>query len=89
MKVVQQTSILAYVGILEELGERQKAVYKAIRELQVCNNTQIADELNLPISSITPRVNELRQKGVVVLDKKDYCHITNRLTMFWRVAKRL
>jgi len=83
------TSILAYYEVLENLGERQVEVYKVIRELESCNNTMIAKHLNLPINSITPRTNELRKYGVVMEDKKAICPYTKKLTIFWRVRRRL
>lgn len=83
--MTQETSLLAFAEVLQNLGERQKQVYKAIRELGSCNNTMIANHLKLPISSITPRVRELRKKRAVIYHKKDYCRFTGKLTMFWKV----
>ena len=77
------TSILAYVDILEELGERQTLVYTAIRNLKSCNNVMIAEFLGLPINSVTPRVNELRKTHIVMMDKKELCPYTKRLTCYW------
>ena len=51
--MIQGTSLLAYTGILEELGERQFDVYRVLAIKGALNNTQIAKELNLPINSIT------------------------------------
>ena len=50
------------------------------------NNRQIAEILNLPINSITPRVNELVKLGKLVEHKKDKDPVTNRLTIYWRLA---
>ncbi len=83
------TSLLAYVDVLENLGERQIAVYKTMRELKSCNSTMIAEHLNLPINCIVPRVHELRELGVVMQDKKELCPFTNKLTIFWRVRRML
>lgn len=83
------TSILAYTEVLENLGERQTQVYCVIRELKSCNNQMIANFLHLPINSITPRVNELRKQHVVMMDKKDLCPHTLRMTCYWRVRRRL
>ena len=86
---IQMTSLIAWADILESLGERQREVYKIIRENQPINNTQISEIANLPINSIVPRTNELRKKGVVRLSHKSICPITGKLTMFWRRSKRL
>lgn len=78
------TSILAYSQILEELGIRQTQVFRVVRELKSCNNLMISKKLNLPINSITPRVNELRKFGIVRQHKKELCPYTGRLTIFWK-----
>lgn len=83
------TSILAYTEVLENLSERQTQVYCVIRKLKSCNNQMIANFLYLPINTITPRVNELRKQHVVMMDKKDLCPHTLRLTCYWRVRRRL
>jgi hypothetical protein len=71
------------------LGERQIMVYATIRKLKSCNNVMMAEALHLPINSITPRVNELRKKHIVMMDKKDICPFTGRLTCYWRVRRAL
>lgn len=83
------TSILAYAEVLDTLGERQSVVYSKIREMKSCNNVMIAEALHLPINSVTPRVNELRKKHIVMMDKKDICPYTGRLTCYWRVRRAL
>lgn len=85
----QMTSLIAFADILESLGERQRQVYKIIRENQPINNTRISEIANLPINSIVPRTNELRKEGVVRLSHKAICPITGKLTMFWRCSRRL
>jgi Mn-dependent DtxR family transcriptional regulator len=87
--MIQGTSLLAYTGILEELGERQFDVYRVLAIKGALNNTQIAKELNLPINSITGRVYELRMMGVVIQDRKDQCPITKKQTIFWKVKHKL
>ena len=83
------TSILAYAEVLDNLSERQTQVYVVIRNLKRCNNQMIANFLRLPINSITPRVNELRKLHIVMMDKKELCPYTKRLTCYWRVRRRL
>ena len=83
------TSILAYAEVLETLGERQREVYKVLLKLKSCNNVMIANYLRLPINSITPRINELRKKHIVMMDKKELCPFTKRLTCYWRVRRVL
>ena len=83
------TSLTAYAEVLENLCERQTQVYVVIRNLNSCNNQMIAEFLRLPINSITPRVNELRKLHIVMMDKKELCPYTKRMTCFWRVRRRL
>jgi predicted transcriptional regulator len=66
---MQQTSLLAYQEIKQELGSRQKLVYAAITELRSATNQEISKFLDLPINCITPRVLELRKQGLVIEDK--------------------
>ena len=83
------TSILAYCDVLENLGERQTQVYRKLLELKVANNRMISEELDLPINEITPRINELRKLQVVLQAKKDLCPHTQKMTLFWRVRRKL
>jgi sugar-specific transcriptional regulator TrmB len=80
---------LAWAEVLENLGERQIVVYKALLELKSANNTMISNYLNLPINCITPRINELRKKGLVRKDRIDICPYTKKQTIFWRVFRQL
>ena len=83
--MMQQTSISAYHDIKETLGERQIAVYECLKDLESANNNIIARKLKLPINRITPRVHELRERGLVVKDCIRPCPITKKLTWFWRL----
>jgi len=85
----RDTSLLAYVGVLENLGERQVQVYRAIRTLKECNNLMISKYLNIPINSVTPRVNELVKLKAIGTSKKEICPYTNRLTYFWKVRRNI
>jgi DNA-binding Lrp family transcriptional regulator len=80
----QITSVLSYYQVLNELGKRQREVYRILREKKSASNFMIAKELNLPINSITPRVKELRDKGVVLQHKKDMCPETQKLVIYWK-----
>lgn len=86
MKMVQQTSIDSYIELLPSLGKRQIEVLRAIRDSDGLNNREISIVLNLPINSITPRVKELRIKGLVKESGKITDKVTNRKTITWRVC---
>lgn len=86
---ISPNSMLAYLDVLENLGERQEQVYKAIRDLKSVNNKMIAAHLNLEINTVVPRVFELREFGIVKEDKKDLCPYTKKLTSYWKVVREL
>jgi predicted transcriptional regulator len=81
--VVQATSIISYYSILNELSKRQKEVLLAMKHLGIANNLMISKYLNLPINSITGRMNELRKKGIVIYYKTEACPYTKETTRFF------
>lgn len=85
--MVQQTSLDAYEEVKLDLGDRQLLVYNKLKDLECSNNMILSRILNLPINTITPRVLELREKGLVVADSVRKCPITKRASVFWRVVK--
>ena len=81
---VKQTSLLSYEEILPSLGKRQALVYSCIERLGSITNLQISRNLKLPINSVTPRVLELRKKGLVIEDKV-IIQETGKAAQAWRV----
>jgi len=87
--MITETSKEAFEEILPELGERQLLVLNALRRIQPATNSMIANYLNKPINTITPRMHELRnQKKLVKYSFTDVCPITKRKAMFWRCIER-
>lgn len=80
---MRATSIESFMLILENIGERQTQVLKAIKKLQPCSNLMISQYLRLPINSITPRVKELRDFGIVRMRYVDICPETKRKVTYW------
>ena len=67
--MIQPTSTYAYQRILPKLGKKQKAVLDLLRAADgPMTNAEIAAALSWPINTVTPRVGELREMGLV----KDY-----------------
>lgn len=62
---VSSTSTNAYHKIYDKLGDRQRKVFDALGHLGVASNEDLAEFLNWPINTITPRVLELRKYGAV------------------------
>lgn len=83
---IQQTSLFTYFNTVKpELGRRQRAVYEEIRKYPNITNTELAAAMMMPINSITPRVKELREKGLVRLGTKRDCKITRERVCAWEV----
>jgi DNA-binding MarR family transcriptional regulator len=80
-----QTSILAFISVQRDLSARQAAVYAVIQRHSAICNLDIADELGIAINSVTGRVLELREKGLVEEAYKAHCR-TGRLVSYWRAA---
>lgn len=85
---LRTTSLLAYYEALENLGTRQLEILKAINEIEPCNNLMISQYTKLPINSVTPRVYELKKKGLIKELKIDICPITGRKTIFYVRVKK-
>ena len=82
---MQQTSIDVYHDIAQSLGDRQRLVYEAIRYLGCPTNLEISKFKKIPINQVTPRVYELREKGIVIQCEKRECSVSKRVVMSWRV----
>ena len=68
--MIQQTSLLAYQSILDDLSRRQKEVLEILGKHDGMTNKEIARALRLDINSITPRTNELVKRGIVYDSKE-------------------
>tara|TARA_R100001530_G_C4302453_1_gene150854 strand:- start:43 stop:297 length:255 start_codon:yes stop_codon:yes gene_type:complete len=64
--MIKQHSLEAWIDICTELGRRQKEVLEGVKRLKLCTRLDLSDHLNKPINSITPRVNELMRKNLLV-----------------------
>lgn len=84
---MQQTSLEAYWSLPKiKISERQQQVLEALSEIQPANNRMISLQSRLPINVVTPRVGELRKKGLVEQESilRD---ITGKRTIFWKVKE--
>lgn len=82
---VQVTSIISYYSILNELGRRQKEVLLCLKHYQPANNLMLAKALGLPINSVTGRMKELRDAGIVIFDSIRACPYTKESTKFYKI----
>lgn len=70
------------------LGHRQQQVFDLLRTVSDLTNMEIARALRIEINRVTPRVLELRAKGLVVEGRKRECRITGNTAQAWRAASR-
>jgi len=88
---MQLTSQLSLLDTAKEnkIGKRQQQVldlFHNCTNIDLFNNREISVMLKLPINSVTPRVNELVKMGKLVEYKKMRDAVSNRLSIFWRLA---
>lgn len=85
MSQVTQTSLEAYREIQFNIGHRQAQVLKLFIYHPSFNytNTEVSRILGLPINQITPRVFELRQKGILIEATIRKCNVTGRKCKAW------
>lgn len=84
---VQSTSRAAFSS-LDDIGQRQADVLKAIRTLGTACNQRIADYLHIPVNQVTGRVFELRKRGLVVEDHRGLWPATGRMVIWWAAAQQ-
>ena len=85
--MIQKTSLEAYNVIKPDLGRMQNIIYNIIKMYPNVSNLDISRFLSKPINSVTPRVKELRDRGLVVHWKYKTDRITKRKVMTWRVVE--
>lgn len=84
---VAQTSILSYYTLDKaKVNNLQRQIYELIKKDKTLSNRDIATILGLEICTVTGRVNELVDMGLVVswACKKDTR--TNRTVKIWRTV---
>jgi hypothetical protein len=82
--MVRDTSLMAFKDIIHSLGDRQRKVYELFRHERArwCNQA-IAYFLGWPINTVTPRVKELRDMGLLEDKGVEIYHATGRKVHFW------
>lgn len=87
--MIQDTSLLSWVEVTIDLGERQYQVLRAIRTLGQASNSEIARLLEWSINRVTPRVYELRDAKhgghhALIRDAGvRTCMVTHRMVHTW------
>jgi DNA-binding MarR family transcriptional regulator len=84
---ISSTSLIAYRALTPNgLGKRQNTVLAFLVRRGPMSNKQIAEATGWPINTITPRVKELRDLGLVQLSTIQYDQHTNRPECVWKVV---
>ena len=84
--MIQPTSLEAYEEVKKSLGRRQARVLIMLdHSPKAMTNSEMARLFDWPINTITPRVFELRQLGLVKEHEKRKCNVTGRTVIAWRV----
>tara|TARA_R110000824_G_scaffold181898_6_gene362769 strand:+ start:2856 stop:3173 length:318 start_codon:yes stop_codon:yes gene_type:complete len=87
MKNINNKSIESYQKLVEDntLTKRQAEVLKCLtQELGSGTNRMIAKKLGWDINRVTGRINELRNKGLVIYSGDFYDAETNRTVNVWK-----
>jgi len=79
---LNQASIDSYYAI-DDLCDRQRDVYIAIRENGPVTNRELSQLMSIPINSITGRTRELVQRNMVVSFGKRCDAVTGRNVNEW------
>jgi len=88
MSQVVGTSLEAYLQIKPHLHPIQMEIYNFMRSNsdRDFTNKQLAYELRRPINTVTPRVLELRQMGLIVFSKV-VVQANRRRARAWKVKR--
>jgi len=81
---IAETSMESYQALTkDDLGKRQCIVFEVLAAHPNRSNRELAELLNWPINTITPRIKELREMGAVARFGLKYDAVTNRNVMTW------
>ena len=82
--MIQKTSLEAYRILEPQLGFHQETVYTMIEQNPNCCNHDLSSLIGWEINRVTPRVKELRDKGLIICSGHKMDLSTNRRVMKWR-----
>jgi len=79
----------AWQLIKPDVGRRQKNILDAMLEDRYHMDftaMEIAMKLRIPRDSVSPRLAELRKKGLIIVEKVRPCRVTGYRAQAWRPA---
>lgn len=77
----------SFEEIQNDLGKLQKAVYDVITEHEPIYTELIAEKLNKYPHTVTPRVLELRELGLIEFAGTSKSHTTKKTVSLWKTIK--
>jgi len=86
MSLLNQTKLESWDKTQSTLGLRQKSVYEALVRHPNVSNRDLSIILEKPINQITPRVNELRELGLVKFSGVKFDQFTKRRVNTWSIV---
>ena len=82
--MLRDTRLESWIGVQASLGPRQQRVLAVIETFQGAPAFRIAETLNLPLHSVSGRLTELYNLGLIEDHGERYHnHITNRNVIVW------
>jgi len=86
--LLKQTSLNAYLELVEELGRRQRQVYNCLcHHINGLTRLELSEKLQKPINSICGRVNELLKMKLITEAGTKLNPYTNKQAMILKVCK--
>lgn len=82
--MIQDSSLKAYYAIQSSLSQRQKQVFAALSSVSNATNRELTEMTGLRINEVTPRIMELRKRGVVVEACHRRCRQSGRTVIAWK-----
>jgi len=86
--MVRDTSLLSYLSLAPELGERQLLVYRALQRVGPATDMEVAVYLGVrDPNMVRPRRKELYDRHLVRAVGKRECKITGRMAYIWSAVQ--
>ena len=90
--MTQETSVEAWHIIKPDVGRRQKNILDAMLEDRYhmdFTGSELARKLRIPRASVSPRLAELKNKGLIIVEKVRPCRVTGYQAQAWRPAPEI
>ena len=84
--MIQDISLEAYEVLQPNLGKLQNMIYNVLQIYPDSSNHDLSQITKKPINTVTPRVKELRDKGLVICSGYKIDNITHKRVMCWKTV---